>query len=335
MSKPLAVLISDIHYSLPTLEVADKALRMAIDKANELEAPLIIAGDLHDTKANMRAECVNTMVETFTHAQDLGLAVFVLRGNHDQINEKSTEHALNFLKDLVCLITTSCELGNTGLRAIPYYHDPEQLTKHLKTIKKGSTIIMHQGVQGSNSGEYIQDKSAITKQDVAGFKVVSGHYHQRQTIKLPDDGTWDYIGSPYSLNFGEANDPLKGFQILMDDGGLEFVPTNLRKHVVIDNWVSELVATPYTADPTDIVWFKLRGSKKELATVTRQLIADNYGITQDFRLDLIPNETEFDAICELRQNMSQHEHLEATVNSVSGISYERKANINKLWKGLV
>ena len=62
MKIPTAVLISDVHYSLQTLPLADKVMRMAIDKANSLGVPLIVAGDLHDTKANMRAECVNAMI---------------------------------------------------------------------------------------------------------------------------------------------------------------------------------------------------------------------------------------------------------------------------------
>ena len=50
---PIAVLISDIHYNINTLPVADAALRQAIAKANELDVVLIVTGDLHDTKANL------------------------------------------------------------------------------------------------------------------------------------------------------------------------------------------------------------------------------------------------------------------------------------------
>lgn len=67
-TKPEAVLISDIHYNIQTLPLADAAVNMAITKANQLGVPLIVCGDLHDTKANLRGECVNAMLETFSRA---------------------------------------------------------------------------------------------------------------------------------------------------------------------------------------------------------------------------------------------------------------------------
>ena len=80
MANPRAVLISDVHYNLQTLPLADAAMRQAIQKANELQVPLIVAGDLHDTKANLRGECINAMLETFnTCEQD----IYFLIGNHD------------------------------------------------------------------------------------------------------------------------------------------------------------------------------------------------------------------------------------------------------------
>src|SRR5579862_1378127 len=92
--KSLAVLVSDVHYNVHTLKLADAAMRMAIVKANKLEVPLIVAGDLHDTKANLRGECVNAMIETFKQCNK---PPYIIVGNHDRINEKSHEHSLNFL----------------------------------------------------------------------------------------------------------------------------------------------------------------------------------------------------------------------------------------------
>ncbi len=65
-SKPIAVIISDVHYDLNTLEVADAALTKAVSKANDLDVMLIICGDLHNTKANLRAECIDAMYEAVT-----------------------------------------------------------------------------------------------------------------------------------------------------------------------------------------------------------------------------------------------------------------------------
>jgi len=329
LNKPVAVIISDVHYNLKNLELADNSMRQAISKANELSVNLIVAGDLHDTKANMRAECINAMIETFKLCDK---KFHVMVGNHDRINEKSEAHSLNFLRGLSWsdgVHSEAVKMDTRELYMVPYYSNLDDLRAELKQIPRGSIVIMHQGIQGSDSGEYIQDKTAITKEDVAGLRVISGHYHKRQDIKLPDGGLWSYIGNPYTQNFAEANDPEKGFQILMDDGSLEFVPTNLRKHVLIENDISELIAIPYLHKSGDLVWFRLKGTKEECSKVTKQLVADNYGITDPFKLDLITIDTQYKH--HKKQNLSQPELLDSIIDSLDTTD-ARKSVIKGIWK---
>lgn len=349
MAKPIAVLISDIHYSLPTLELADAAMRQAIAKANELGVPLIVAGDLHDTKANMRAECVNAMLETFNQCL---MEPIILIGNHDRINERASAHSLNFLSTYFKIIKLrQLELPDEDrIWTAGYYHDPEELRNDLKKVPKGSTIIMHQGIEGSNSGDYIQDRSAINYEDVKDFRVISGHYHQRQDIKTGPPrkgavGIFSYIGNPYTLNFGEANDPEKGFQILMDDGTLEFVPTNLRRHYIV-HW--DLTNDDYTmtfpdrfeADPDkDLCLVRMRGTKERLQTVdkrwvARRLFGSPDGIKKmNFRLELIPDASESDTT-KINTSLPQTEVLDSIIDSLTNTSAEQKTRVKELWKSL-
>jgi DNA repair exonuclease SbcCD nuclease subunit len=186
-NKPIAVLISDIHYNIQTLDIADKALRLAISKANDLEVPVIIAGDLHDTKANLRGECVLALINTI---QLCNQPPYILRGNHDSLNEKSKEHSLEFLGPYSHMVkdNATTNLGDRHVYLIPYEHHTEVLKAHLKTVKKGSILIMHQGVEHSHAGHYIQDKTALSRDDYKGLRIISGHYHRRQTIDLPKGG---------------------------------------------------------------------------------------------------------------------------------------------------
>lgn len=294
MSKPVAVLISDIHYNINTLLLADEVTRKAVTKANELLVPLIVAGDIHDTKANMRAECINAMRKTFKLCKS---PPYFIVGNHDLLNERSAENALNFLNDHGPIITKPVYQHKLGY-LIPYHNNPEELRSYLNTLPKNSQLIMHQGIQGSNSGDYIQDKSAITKEDVSSFRVISGHYHQRHTIKLPENGRWDYIGNPFTLNFGEANDPRKGFQVLMSDGTLQFIYTNMRRHIVLnlehvkrnDTWqVTGKVPTEDVED-RDLVLVKVKASREKTATLTRDQIAKILNIKSEFKLEYVESE---------------------------------------------
>lgn len=335
-SIPVAVLIADVHYNINTLQLADASMRMAINKANDLDVPLIVAGDLHDTKANLRGECVNAMIETFKLANK---KPYVLIGNHDKINEKSKEHSLNFLYSWANIVNDFRHKHHTahGMHLVSYHSDAEELKNQLAYMKN-RTIICHQGVLGSNSGEYIQDKSALPKEVFADFRVVSGHYHQRQDIQCGPPkpgkiGTFSYIGNPYTLNYGEANDPPKGFQILFEDGNLEFVPSNLRKHVVIE---VELIGTgvscrAYSVRPEDLVWVKLRGSKEALSKITKTRISELLKISENFKLDLIPTDTS--AFVE-NTRLRGEELLDFMIDSLTNASEERKQRLKQVWKSL-
>jgi len=338
MKKPRAVLISDIHYNLNTLPLADASLRQAVAKANDLKVPLIVAGDLHDTKANLRAECMNAMLATFSEVTS---CAYVIRGNHCSLNEKSTEHALSFLSRKPVYVGGSyvdiCDdepFISKDICLFPYHHDLSLLRERLKQVPKGSTVIMHQGLNGTASGEYIQDKTALNLKDVAGLRVISGHYHTRQTIQLPDGGVWDYIGNPYTLNFAEATDPEKGFQVLYDDGSLEFVPTNLRKHIVFTLSAKEVNrGSILIHNPGDIVKLKISGTKQELAKLNRETIIPRFGIEDaQVKIEFLPTDEGFTAT-EKPKNLTQAELLDSVIDSSTDISKTESAKLKTLWRG--
>lgn len=323
LKKPLAVCISDIHYNINTLALADASMRQAISKANELGVTLIVCGDLHDTKANMRGECVNAMIDTFKLCEKPPI---VLVGNHCRINEKAPAHSLNFLAPYAMVVDEAKYIAPIG-HFIPYQHDPKEFLYIVGGIKPSTLIICHQGVTGSSSGDYIQDKSAIETDSVMGRRIISGHYHARQTIALPFGGTWDYIGNPYTLNYAEANDPPKGFQILCADGSLEFVSTNLRKHVIWNEYVGQSSDQP-SVSADDLLWIKMHGTKEQLQYIMKK----NISLSMPFRLDLIPLETTTSA--STAPNLSQGPLLDSLIDSLTNTSDDKKGRLKALWKEL-
>lgn len=330
-TKPEAVLISDIHYNIQTLPLADAAVNMAITKANQLGVPLIVCGDLHDTKANLRGECVNAMLETFSRAIR---KPYILVGNHSRLNERAPAHALNFLQDLAIIVDQPMDMPLTGCHGIPYYHDPEELRAYLKTLPKNSRLIMHQGVEDSYSGEYIKDKSALSREDFKDFRVISGHYHRRQDIKCGPPrqgavGLFSYVGNPFTLNFAEAHDPEKGFQILMSDGTLEFVPTNLRKHIIW-NMRTDAFTLGQVVNSGDLLSIKMWGPKAELIKFSRQRLSEAYNLAEGFRLDLIPTDKETTSV--KAESKKPSELLDQVIDDLNVPT--QAARIKALWKGL-
>lgn len=334
--KPIAVLISDVHYNINTLEVANTALKQAVDKTWELDLPLVICGDLHDTKANIRGECIKAMMETLSQCR---YHPIILRGNHDSINEKSNEHSLEFLRESCFIVSLGLKQYTSNLDEeiklgwfIPYQHDPDVFRQLINLVPKDSIVFMHQGVQNTNSGHYFQDKSAIPKEWLAGRRVISGHYHTKQNIKLADGGLLSYVGNPYTLGFGEANDPEKGYQILYEDGSLEFIPTNLRRHQIIEVETNGTDKWTWSQEPVEnsILWVKVSGSSDYLSTLTKSEVASYVGIKQDFKLDLIPYPVVHNNV--YNSDLSHFEIMNGLIDSLTNTSEQRKLRLKLMYK---
>lgn len=277
--KPIAVLIADVHYHVNTITVADRCTRMAIDEAHRRRVPLVIDGDLLDQKPIIRGEVAKVLIETLKYAKLLGVEVIVVVGNHDKINEKGADHSLEFIRPWANVIDSTrsaSQLDAPRIAFIPYQSSVEAFREQLAMIQPGWLIIMHQGVQGAFMGDYSTDKSSIDPAELAAYAVISGHYHRAQSIATSTGnpnyfgvGTLNYIGSPYSTTFAEANDGLKGFQILYSDWSMKQVPTGQRKHVILEMDAAgildgELTRMDALVEPGDLVWIKAAGSCADL-----------------------------------------------------------------------
>lgn len=326
MSKPIAVLISDVHYSLSTYKIADQAFRAAIDKAAELNVPLIDCGDLTNDKAILRGEVVNTLIETMEYAKTKNVDVTLIVGNHSLINEKSSEHTLNFLEPYCQIVSTSTQLTQLGYScfSIPYCYSNEQFHETLRSLHNPKLLITHQGYLGAQMGDYIKDTSSIDPELVKNFTVFSGHYHRHQTI-----GTVTYVGNPYTLSFGEANDPPKGFLVLNDDYTFERIILNLRKHVILEVNANDLYTRSHSVSPEDLVWVKVRGTETELKKIKKQELGELLLGHSNFKLDLIytdskPLETKSDT-------MTGHQIFDALIENKG----ENVEELKRLWRTLV
>lgn len=326
MSIPIAVLISDIHFDLNTLEVATEALNTAIGKATTLNVPLIIAGDLHNTKAIIRGEVINTLVGILKNKH---CSTHILVGNHDLFNEKGKDHGLEYLRPYAEIIDIPSYLAGTNLFLIPYQTDSDEFSKHVKTANKGSIIVCHQGVKGAFMGDYVQDKTSIDVKELDGFKVISGHYHRHQTV-----GPLTYIGSPFTHSFGEANDGPKGFLILNDDGSYSREILNLRKHMIITGELTEsglILEQHQKVNQGDTVKVKVKGSRSLLATFKKQKVAELIN-HNNFKLELIPQDLE--NIEKVQVSDTPETIFDKVIDSLPD-SEEHKQFLKSLWRDLV
>lgn len=337
---PKAVLISDLHFSVSTLDLASCALEQALAKAEELGIPLIIAGDLNDTKALIRGEVANRLIDVLADAIEPN-SVKILIGNHDLLNEKGDAHCLNFLHPYAEVINFAHHDRDTDLWLVPYQNSPEKLKYILAGIAKGSTIIMHQGVFGAEMGHYIKDSTSLPREAFADFRVISGHYHKAQDIKCgrPRSGAvglFSYIGTPYTVSFAEANDGPKGFRVLWSDGILESIPTNLRKHVIVETTSNTALnhfdhakdLQNYKAG--DLLWIKVEGPVSDLDQIKKRDLAKVLG-TENFKLDKIPTDSE---IKQIPKGQTDREMLDAIIDKTPESDAQKKI-LKALWREIL
>lgn len=330
----IAVITSDVHYNVNTLPLAHASTTMALKEAEKHQVPLVIAGDLLDTKAIIRGECANALITLFSAAKT---KVFILVGNHSLLNEKGKDHALHFLSPYAEIISSPKQVSSLGW-LLPYFNSSSELTRVLSVIPKNSRLIMHQGVIGAEMGHYVKDSTSLPQEAFADFRVISGHYHKAQDIKCGRPrkgaiGLFSYIGNPYTLSFAEANDGSKGFRVLYDDGTLGFVPTNLRKHVIIDTSI-DCLENLFDEAPgeNDLVWLKVRGPYSELEKLKKADVAKVLGL-KNFKLDKIPNDSQRLETSDVK-NVTAEQMMDKVIDATPEAT-EHKTALKSLWREIV
>lgn len=203
----LFVAISDVHLSLKTLDVAIATLKQSLIRSRDLKVPLFIAGDLNDGKAIMRSEWVKALIDLFFEFSDVQIHVMV--GNHDLDNKNSEGHSLYFLKTLpnvkIYDQPTTIKMGEDLWGIIPYMPSKEEFKKQISFMQTNDIkrLLIHQGILGAHMGDYVVDESSVSPEEFSGFEIVlSGHYHRAQKV----GENIHYFGSPFTVNFGEANE---------------------------------------------------------------------------------------------------------------------------------
>lgn len=330
------VLLSDPHAALSSVELVRSSMKQAIDEAHRRLVPLFISGDLNDTKALIRGEVANMLIEMLKYAKERCVSVFILIGNHDKLHEKGDPHSLEFLRPYAEVIDEPIRF-HEDVYAIPYQSDLENLRAILQEIPKGSTLLMHQGLKGAFMGEYAVDKSSIDPSELAGYAVISGHYHRAQTIFTDGNkhatawgiGTFNYVGTPYTVTFAEAHDGPKGFKVLFEDGSLELVETKLRKHVMIETKVEDVMTPIEGLKPCDKLWLKVSGPYSELQKLKKRDIGQALLGHSDFKLDPVPtDEAQFKLNAE---ELTDEQILDKMIDE-SEETPEQKAALKVLWR---
>lgn len=323
--KTKAVIISDIHFNLANLDLATEALRTSLMEARYTGVPLIISGDLTDTKAIIRGEIANRLIDIFL---EFRVKTYIIPGNHDLLNEKNQDHNLNFLKPYATVI--DYPTSHLGLNFIPYQANKEKFLDLACKLPEDATIICHQGFKGAHMGDYIQDKTSVDPALLGSRRIISGHYHKRQEVTPKIS----YVGNPYTMSFGEANDPTKGYCLLQDDGSLIPMPLHMRKHVVVTSSIALLEGCINELGPLkvgDLLWVKVSGPRSQLRALDKDHIGKLTVGHSNFKLDLIPDTEKTNS---KPKNLSREQLFDAIIESTKDTE-KQKTLLKELYREII
>jgi predicted phosphodiesterase len=191
MSKYL--IVGDIHCKLDNLNKVNQVF----DLVESYNLPTIWLGDLLDSKAIIRAECLSLLYRYFKASK---IQHVILIGNHDLISLTSIDHSLETLKSLPNVTIIDQPTVIDGIAYCPYIHSAEELRKAVKGLKT-DVLFAHLDLTGHDMGQGHISEAGVKLADLKHFKtVISGHWHGN--VKY---GNVEYLGTPFSLSFGESN----------------------------------------------------------------------------------------------------------------------------------
>jgi hypothetical protein len=258
--------LSDIHFSLQNLAPALEVLEQALMEAKVRDLPLYIGGDLNDTKAILRGEVVQALINLFNKYRDV--RVIVLVGNHDLLNHNGSRHSLEFLKLLpnVTVVDQPQVVGDWHL--IPYVHDKQTFLKELDSAKQfgSKRLLIHQGVLGALMSEYAVDESSVGIESFAEFDtVLSGHYHLHQRV----GSNFIYFGSPFTTRFDESSHPKYIHHVsLVPKFSIESIKTCARRHYQFE--FDGEIHWPDRVESNSLVKLVVKGSREFCSSVTKK-----------------------------------------------------------------
>lgn len=205
------LLISDLHF---TDKVQDEyrwdVFDFVRDYYNKTEDKnLIILGDLTDSKDHHSSILVNQIVYMIRQMVEIGMEVYILKGNHDYIDPdqpffqflEQIEY-VHYIKHPFCIL-----IQGEKCLFLPHTRNPiDEWATDLsigRWAKECNLVFMHQSVIGSVASNGYLMEEGLRQSYFKKFNgsVFSGDIHLPQKV-----GPVTYVGSPYSIRFNDHFD---------------------------------------------------------------------------------------------------------------------------------
>lgn len=259
----MLTIVGDPHFKPENLHKQEKIFELVEFLGN----PTVILGDLLHTKEIIKGSCINTLINLLKKSK---LHFYILIGNHDYFNLQCTEHSLEPLKLLpnVTIIDTPREIiiENIPCYFIPYTHSIEVFKNRVDIAKlqhKPEILFLHQGINNFDFGNGFIETNGTELKDLSSFPlIISGHFHKYQA-----KDNLLYLGTPFSHDFGEANQDKFLATLNIPAKEINLIPTKLEQHRTWYIKTPEDLKNISDINPTDSNRIIIEGKKEDFVSV--------------------------------------------------------------------
>ncbi len=199
---------------------------------------IVIPGDVLDDRNEIAVTTLHYLPQFFRIFEEFNIIIVV--GNHDcYYSKRSDVHSLETLDEwpniTVIDSLTTVTLHEKVISFCPW-HTP------IEDIPQSDIIFGHFDIQSFKMAGYKVNEHGVRSADLLNKAslIVTGHYHLTQD-RVYKNGKILYLGSPYQLNWGEAETPKGVYIIDIDTNDTSFITNDVSpKHKKI--LLSELLA---------------------------------------------------------------------------------------------
>tara|TARA_R110000851_G_scaffold257469_4_gene409964 strand:- start:1731 stop:2750 length:1020 start_codon:yes stop_codon:yes gene_type:complete len=197
---------------------------------------IIQPGDFFDNRKALKHTTLNFVREDIVDKfNDLGIQWDVVVGNHDMfykttVQPNACDEVLGHYKTFtIHNKPTTIDVDGLKIDMIPWICEDNQEEVMSFIAESTSTVCFgHFELSGFKYNQSIPSNGGSSNFLEGYRKVISGHFHTRS-----DNGTVFYIGTPFQLDFNDADDP-RGFTVFDTDTlNMEFVDSGYRHYTKV------------------------------------------------------------------------------------------------------
>lgn len=216
------LLFSDLHQESENVQTTMQVLDTCAVHALSLpERSIGFLGDWLNVRYAIPVELLNAIRAKMKAWVASGLRVYVMPGNHDQV-DVAGRHALEFMEDIpgVRVFTEPTIDPETGVW-LPYRKDVNQIREwieeHRPSFSPEAVAFLHHGVAGAfmNNGQMAGPADGLRPEDLPFPRVYCGHWHRHQVVQQVV-----FVGSQWQVKSDEAGQEKFAVRAVPESGRL-------------------------------------------------------------------------------------------------------------------